>query len=585
MSGLKPDPNQHRQNILNAEHGWTRKKWKNRISVALIYPNTYSVGMSNLGMQAVYRLLNDMEDVVCERAFLPDTGREKVKPHHTDRIVSMESGRDLAKFDIIAFSISFENDYPHLLTILEKAGIPLLSDQRQSPRPLILAGGVTCFLNPEPIAPFMDCFLLGEAEAILPAFFRVYRPDKGKESMLQQLARRVPGVYVPRLYQPVYAKDGTLTSFEPEADIPQKVKRAFVKDITAHQTCSTVLTPHTTFEQTYLIEVGRGCARACRFCSAGFVYRPPRFRRAEHLMESIRAGSQITNQIGLVGTAVSDLPGLKDICTTDFKPALRLSFSSLRADALSTELLETLRQSGAKTATIAPDAGSEYMRKVINKGITEEDILSAAVNLVNAGIPNLKLYFMVGLPHETQDDVLAIVHLVKKIKHHFLKASRIRKHLGEITISLNCFVPKPFTPFQWAAMDTVSNLKKKIKSVRHGLKKVANVRVNSDVPRWAYIQALLSRGDRRVADLLLLAHANGGNWPRTFKESPLNADFYVHRERRRDELFPWDFIDHGLDKTFLAREYDRAGQGKTSPPCPMAACNICGVCEDTPHTD
>jgi radical SAM superfamily enzyme YgiQ (UPF0313 family) len=257
---------------------------------------------------------------------------------------------------------------------------------------------------------------------------------------------------------------------------------------------------------------------------------------------------------------------------------MRLSFSSLRADALDEDFLAVLRRSKVKTATIAPDAGSDRMRQVINKGISEAQILNAAQLLVDNDIPNLKLYFMVGLPTETMEDVTAIGRLCKKIKHVFLQASRAKKRIGTITISLNCFVPKPFTPFQWAAMDDALSLKKKIKRVKDDLKKVANVRVHADIPRWAYIQALLSRGDRRVADILLLSHQNRGNWAQTLKETPVNSDFYVLRPRAVDEIFPWDFIDHGLSKSFLIREYEKALKGRPSPPCPMVPCTTCGVC-------
>ena len=250
----------------------------------------------------------------------------------------------------------------------------------------------------------------------------------------------------------------------------------------------------------------------------------------------------MTDEIGLVGAAVSDLPDINKLCNQKFEKEIRISFSSLRADALSPELLSVLKKSKVKTATIAPDAGSERMRKIINKGITEEDILNAAETLVAEGIPNLKLYFMVGLPLETMDDVEAIVTLCKQIKHKFLKSSRARKRIGEITVSLNSFVPKPFTPFQWVAMDDIRSLKNKIKLIKQGLKRVANVRVHADIPQWAYIQALLSRGDRKVAKILSLANKNQGNWPKTFKASPINPDFYVLRERSVDELLPWDFL-------------------------------------------
>lgn len=569
-----------RKQILDAEIGTIRKKRSGRIRVALVYPNRYHVGMSNLGFQTTYRLLNQIDAVTCERVFLPEDGKT---PHAG--IESTESGSPLQRFDIVAFSVSFENDYPNLLTVIDRAGIPLQSQHRDHTHPLVIAGGVACFINPEPIAPFIDCFLLGEAEAMLEGFFKCllengFASGREKKSYLRACAQEVPGTYVPAFYRSVYHRDGTLSTFDPLIDVPDRIKRTRIDDLSSLSTCSTIVTPDTTFERTYLIEVSRGCPHGCRFCSAGFVYRPPRFRPTALLQDCIQQGVTVTDKIGLVGAAVSDLPGIKELCSRALKGDIQLSFSSLRADALDDSLLSVLRRSDVKTATIAPDAGSERMRRVINKGITEEQILTAAELLVANGIPNLKLYFMVGLPTETMDDVEAIVKLCKKIKHVFLRLSRSMKRIGEITLSLNSFVPKPTTPFQWAAMDDVATLKKKIKKIKAGLKKVPNVRVHADVPRWAYVQALLSRGDRKVGDILLTAHQYHGNWPQTLKETPLNSDFYVQRHRSMDEIFPWDFIDHGVNKSFLAREYKRALKEKASPPCPTTdgTCDICGVC-------
>jgi radical SAM superfamily enzyme YgiQ (UPF0313 family) len=291
-------------------------------------------------------------------------------------------------------------------------------------------------------------------------------------------------------------------------------------------------------------------------------------------------GSKISAKVGLLGAAVSDLPDLQALCRLGSQLDCQLSFSSLRADALDKPLIAALGAGRLKTATIAPETGSQRMRRVINKGLEESSILEAAEGLVAAGIHNLKLYFMVGLPTETLEDASAIVELVKKIKHCFLKSSRAKGRMGQITVSLNTFVPKAFTPFQWAAMDDLKSIKHKIKTVKEGLKRVANVRVHADVPRWAYIQALLSRGDRRIAGLLSRAVANHHNWPQTLKNSPINADFFVYRQRSQDELLPWDFIDNGIDKAFLWREYQLALTAKPTPPCPVDPdhCRLCGVC-------
>jgi radical SAM family uncharacterized protein len=551
-----------------------RKAWRGRISVCLVYPNSYQLGMSNLGFQTVYAQLNQMDHVVCERAFVPES-------HPGSKgALSIESGKAFGEFDIIAFSVSFENDFPNILNILRSSGIPWLSDHRLDYHPLIVGGGVACFSNPEPIAPFFDLFFLGESEGMLDEFFKLYDPSENRHDCMVKIARNVPGIYVPSFYKVNYHDNGTLSTFDPIEDVPKTIPKIRIKDLSDFSTTSTLLTHDTTFADTFLIEVSRGCAHGCRFCSAGFIYRPPRFRPWILLAENMTTGACLSNQVGLLGAAVSDHPDIEKLCSLAHEKNLQLSFSSLRADSLSDELIRVLKKSRIKTATIAPDAGSQRMLNVINKGITSEQIFCAVETLVAAGIPNLKLYFMVGLPTETTEDVQAIVTMCKKIKHGFLKSSRPQKRIGEITVSLNSFVPKPVTPFQWAAMDDISTLKKKLKTVKDGLRKIPNVKVHADMPRWAFLQGLFSRADRRVSALIDHGVKNQENWPKTFKETALNPDFYVLRERFEDEIFPWDFIEHGVDKSFLLKEYRRALNEKTSPPCPInESCIICGACK------
>ncbi|MEJ2639767.1 MAG: radical SAM protein [Desulfosarcinaceae bacterium] len=578
----KASPRHHSNTARGAaETGATKKGWAGRLRIALVYPNTYAVGMSNLGFQTVYQQLNAFDGVVCERAFLPDAAAGRPR----GAVVSEESARPLTDFDLIAFSVAFENDYPNVLSLLAIAGLPLRANDRGAPFPLVVAGGVTCFLNPEPLAAFVDLFLLGEAEPILPTLVARLaagdpKSEAGRRQLLLEIAREVPGAYVPRFYAASYLADGTLAALETSADVPTRIQRIFAADLKRLPTETAILTEHTTFDATHLVEVSRGCPHGCRFCSAGYIYRPPRFRPLELLKAQVDRAKDHTDRIGLVGAAVSDLPELAALCRHGAGNGLAFSFSSLRADALGAPLIEQLRRSGVKTATIAPDAGSERMRRVINKGIDEEQILTAAEALVAGGIPNLKLYFMVGLPSETDADIEAITRLVKKIKHHFLRSSRARGRMGDITVSLSSFVPKPATPFQWAPMAEEKPLKARLKKIKSDLNRVANVRVHSDMPRWAFIQALFARGDRRVADLLEAAHRNQGNWPQTFKAAPLNPQFYVYRERLRDEALPWDFIDHGVRKSFLWNEYQRALEAKPTPPCPATpeTCSICGAC-------
>lgn len=558
---------------LAEEIGTIRKNRRGKIFVALVFPSPYAVGMANLGLQTIYGLLNRRAEVVCERVFLPESA-----PPAAGRLATLESGRPVAEADIVAFSIAFENDYPNLLALLAAAGLPLFSCERTARHPLVIAGGVACTLNPEPIAPFCDAFLIGEAEESLPAFMDGFDPAADREGLLPAAARRVPGLYVPRCYRPEYRPDGTLARFAPQADVPPRIHRPRLAELDREATVSTVTSPHTAFGDAFLVEIGRGCAHGCRFCSTGFAARPPRFRATAALEAAVRRGLAHGRRIGLVGAAVSDLPGLGELCAGFDGEGASFTFSSLRADALTPGLARVLARSGVKTATIAPEAGSERLRRVINKGVTEEQVLAAAETLLAHGIPNLKLYFMVGLPTETAEDIEAIIALVKAVKHRFLKLSRGRGAIGTVSVSVNSFVPKAFTPFQWAAMADVPALKGKLKRLAAALRRIPNVRFSGDIPRWAYVQGLLARGDRRVAGILAAVHAHGGNWARALKETAVNADFFALRERPREELFPWDFIAAGVDKQFLWDDYQRALAGRPGAACRPGSCRLCGAC-------
>ena len=564
-------------NYAESERGIIRKSWKKKIRVALIYPNIYPVAISNLGFQSIYLLLNRMENVVCERAFLPD-----ISAATPSSIFTIESGHNIIDFDIIAFSISFESDYLNILNILNISGLPLLSEDRDNSHPFVIAGGVACFINPEPIAVFIDLFIIGEGECLANKFFEKLDFSCKKEMMLE-IVRNIDAVYVPSFYDVKYNLDRTILSFTPNQDIPVKVKRNYVKKIDTIETTSTILTPNTIFNNTYLIETGRGCPHGCRFCSAGFIYRPPRLRSVENLKKSVEKGLQYTNKIGLVGAAVSDVPDLCSLCSEkEYKgidKKIKFSFSSLRADSLDPDLCSLLANSGVKTATIAPDAGSERLRRVINKHLAENQILNAVTNLVKSGVINLKLYFMIGLPTENQNDIDAIINLCKAIKKVFLDLSKTKGKIGTITISINPFVPKPFTPFQWFGMESVKSLKKKMRYLGINLKKIPNVKVNPSSVKNAYIQGILSKGDRHTADFLYAVFKNRGNWTKTLKNHTPSPDFYVTRKYNYNEILPWDFIDNGISKSFLINEYEKAKKEKQSPACPVKSCTLCGVCK------
>lgn len=556
------------------ETGAIKKDWRNKKSVALIYPNTYQVGMTNLGFHAVYRIINSRDDYVCERFFLPDEQQK-----NNQRIFSVESGRPITDFDIAAFSISFENDYLNILEILKKAGIPLHSSQRNDGFPLIAGGGVACFLNPEPLAPFFDLFFIGEGEEILPGFLDLFSPDTKKTSLLEKIAGTVPGCYVPSLYDVFYNDDSTIESIKCDFSIPEKILRVYAPDISSFETSSVILTPDTTFGDTFLTEISRGCPHGCRFCSAGYIYRPPRFRGISEISETIKSGSVNSSKIGLVGAAITDHPDIKEICKLSENQGMEITFSSIRADGITGEMLETIARSGARSITIAPDAGSERLRKVINKRLTEEEILKATEVAIDSGLQNIKLYYMIGLPTETDEDIDEIIGLTKRVKSVFLEKSRPKGRMGDITVGISSFVPKPATPFQWEAMNSPAVLKKKIAKIHKEIGRIPNVNVHADPPRWSFIQAVLARGDRRVSTILEQALNNNGNWPKTFKESNIDPEFMALRKREREEILPWDIIENRVPKEYLWEEYNRALKGQETPPCPaISGCTKCGVC-------
>ena len=579
---------QRQQQRLAAEQGTIFKDWGGKIAVALAFPNSYAVGMSNLGFQTVYEILNQQEDIVCERVFYPDQDELRILRERPGNLLSVESQRSVQDFDLLAFSIPFENDYSNVLEMLLLAGLPLHSEQRSWRHPLVAGGGIAVILNPEPLAAFLDFMLIGEAEAIVPDFVSFWRQQSARQvrhglrrELLQALAKDVPGIYVPALYEVAYRADGTLASVAPAAGTGLPAKVAYRRaELAAAAPCkSVILTPDTEFSNVTLLEIGRGCGRGCRFCAAGYVYRPLRYHTAEKLLRAVEPQLPETPRVGLVSAAVSDHPEISRLCRSLLDRHASLSFSSLRADSITPEIFSALQDSRHQAVAIAPEAGSDRLRRVINKNLSADQVYAAAQRLTEMGILHLKLYFMIGLPTETQEDLEAIVDLAKTVKHHVLKESRGQKRLGTITLSIHSFIPKSFTPFQWTGFAGIRTLKERARWIQRALNKVPNVRVHFDLPKWAYVQALLARGDRRTGLFLEKVAAEGHAWSQALRVVPHNPDFWVMRERQEKELFPWEIIDLDLKRSYLWAEYQRGLRAQSTPKCDLDSdCRRCGVC-------
>jgi radical SAM superfamily enzyme YgiQ (UPF0313 family) len=546
--------------LLSKEVGYVRKPHGGKLRVALAFPNTYFVGMSNLGFQTVYKLFNAEDDIVCERVFLPPKTELATQLASREPLVTVESQTPVSEFDIFAFSVSFEWDYTNVLTMLRLAGIPLRADARTHHDPMILIGGAVTFVNPEPLALFADVIAAGEGEALIPALLRGFKSASDRDDLLRRLATE-RGFYVPSFYDVRYAANGAIEAFVPRegTGAPPVVRKAALKTTEAvDPPATTIFTPETEFGSRFLVEVVRGCANLCRFCWAGYNYLPVRAFPKERILQLAERARPYSHKAGLVSIALCDHPEIEEILTRLVDMGYSISPASLRLDDLTPTIIRLLRESGEKTITIAPETGSDRLRRVINKTVTNDEILSAAETIFSSGMENLKLYYMIALPTETDDDLVAIRDLTLQLRETMMKHARGRGQVGRIVGSVNPLVPKPGTAYQWLPMEDDRSIERKIKRMRSLMAGIDNVYFNIKSERHSFYQALLSLGDRRVAPAIEAAERNGGNWRAAVEDAGVDADFFVFRDRSNDAVLPWDIIDGGMKDAFFRSEFDKA---------------------------
>ncbi len=545
--------------------------------VAIVYPNTYFVGMSNLGLHIIYEEINLRNDSVCERIFLPEKKELEAYDKTKTPLMSVETQRPMHQFDVVAFDVTFEMDYFHIPLMLRHGRVPVMSEDRTGFDPIVIAGGPCATFNPEPFADFIDAFIIGEGEGIVSRVLDIIRDGKmeglDRHTILRQLAD-ISGVYVPSLYVPIYSEDGEFKGYDIAEGVPKTIKRHFEMLTSGGETV--VATNYTEFGAMYIIEVARGCGRHCRFCMAGYCFRVPRVRPLDILKEGVERAEKLGKKVGLMGAAISDYPEVDELVNYIRSKDMRYSCASLRADSLTQAVVDGLADSGQKTITIAPETGSERLRRVINKGISEEHLQNAATLSAKSGIQHMRLYIMIGLPTETDEDIEAIVGLAERTQAHMEKVGC----KGRLTLSINPFIPKPFTPFQWMAMDNQKVVEKKLQYIKKALQKNRRIEVLVESPKEAYIQGVLARGDRRLGAVIAACAADRGSksFKSEMKAAGLDMDNMNYRERSFDEFLPWSHLDMGMQEGYLEMEWQRSLDEAYTPPC-AAGCKRCGVCK------
>ncbi|MBS6195325.1 MAG: TIGR03960 family B12-binding radical SAM protein [Clostridiales bacterium] len=572
------------------------------VRFCMCFPDVYEIGMSHLGIQILYDMFNQREDIWCERVYSPWPDLDKVMREKDIPLFALESQDPVKAFDFLGITIQYEMCYTNILQILDLSKIPMQAKDRTEEDPIVIGGG-PCTYNPEPLAQFFDLFYIGEGETVYFDLMDAYKENKAKGGSRRDFLRKaaqIPGIYVPCLYQVTYKEDGTVASFEPiEENVPQTIQKQIVMDVTNTYYPKAPVVPFIKATQDRVVlEIQRGCIRGCRFCQAGMLYRPTRERDVEFLKEKAvemldGTGHEEISLSSLSSSDYSQLPELVNFLMEECgKRGVNISLPSLRIDAFSLDVMKKVQDIKKSSLTFAPEAGSQRLRDVINKGLTEEVILDGAGKAFEGGWSKVKLYFMLGLPTETEEDMKGIAHLCELIAERYYEIPKEERHgKCQITASTSFFVPKPFTPFQWAQMCREEEFLDRARVVReeiHAQLNQKSIRYNWHEADVTVLEGILARGDRKVGAAILKAYENGAlfdawseyfhpeYWKEAFRETGIDTDFYTVRERKDDEIFPWDFIDIGVSKQFLLREWKNAHNEKVTPNCRMQ-CSGCGA--------
>lgn len=584
--------------IGNEINSYNKNTKEVKVRFAFAFPDIYEVGMSHLGLHILYNLLNKEEDVFCERVFAPWVDMEYELRKHNIPLYALESKDPINEFDFVGFTLQYEMSYTNVLNMLNLAHIPLLSKDRKEGDPFIIAGG-PCAYNPEPLADIIDFFVIGESEELILEIIEIYKKwkenNRTREEFLEDVSQ-IQGVYVPKFYEVTYNQDDTIREFRPKTDkYPSVIKKRIIKNLDEVYFPDRVIVPYIeTVHDRVMLEIFRGCTRGCRFCQAGMIYRPVRERSVDRLSEYAQKLVEITGheEISLSSLSTSDYSKLEELVKSlidKFKDKkIGLSLPSLRLDSFSLDIIQEIQKVRKTGLTFAPEAGSQRLRDIINKGINEEDLINSVRDAFYLGWSTVKLYFMIGLPYENYDDILGIKDLAYKVKDTYFGLPKDkRKGNLKVTVSASCFVPKPFTPFQWFGQDTIETFKEKQRYLGSSIKD-KKITYNFHDPELSFLEAVFARGDRRLSKVLIRAwqmgckfdgwadYFNYEKWMEAFKETEVDPSFYANRHREYDEVLPWDFIDVGVSKKYLIKENEKAKEGILTRDC-RKGCTGCGI--------